>query len=288
MNGPSDADPFILRRSVLPAYPYITFDPSNRWVVVNYTDSLAFWPINRAYPYVLQGKVREIVEESAVTFTRDGKQLAVADGDGSIRVWDLNNLQAGGRNLRDPSDENPYLIDSDPFSRYLAIASYEGPFVISLADGNVHRIPGEIGAGAVSFSPDGRFLAAESSQRLIVWDLESDHVKDLNYNKKLGRILRVRFSSDGSLFSGTENGSLYQSNVKTGTYKLVAKGNKHLDSIVTPKNAPHLVICLWIDALVDLQKARSELRVIDVRTGKSYSDYNAWSTHQYSRCGSFR
>lgn len=271
LNGPSDADPFILRRNVLPREPFITFDQSNRWVAVNYTDSLAFWPINHSYPYALNAKATGTVDGgSLLSFTGDDKKLAVTSFSGDIRLWDLNNLSVAGRNLNNDSRDSTFEMDTDPAGKYLATAGFRGPYVISVLDGKVHKIPDQIGAGAVSFSPDGRFIAAESSQRLIVWDFKSDHVRDLNANKKLRHILRVRYSSDGKLYSGTETGQVYQSNVENGTYKLVAKGNKPVERIVTAKNAPQLVICLWMDTFVDLQKARSELRIIDVRTGKSY------------------
>jgi serine/threonine protein kinase/WD40 repeat protein len=268
MNGPAEADPFVLRRSVVPPAPYIAFDPSNRWITVNYNDSLAFWPIVHTYPYVLNGKGLKD-EGTLLTFTQDGKQLASWFNDGSIRLWKMNDLQAGGRDLT-KTEARVFFIKPDPAGRYLALATWGGPALISLADGRRRNMPGAKGAGDVFLSPNGRFLAAESFGTIPVWNIESDEVRILKPDKKLTNVLRVGLSSDGSLFSGHENGSVYKWNLQSETYRLLVKGNKPVDRIVGVKNNPDLIVCLWIDIGVDAQKASSELRVVNVRTGNSY------------------
>lgn len=269
MNGPGDADPLILRRGVTPFFPYFAFDPSNRYAVVSYSDSLAFWPLNHVYPYVLHGDGDH--GAGGLEFTPDGKHVVAAFMHGSIRLWQMDHPQTIGRDLWRPSSEM-YRMDIHPTGKQLAIATNnDGANVISIADGKSRRMPG-IGTGAVSFSPSGRFLAAESYGTIRLWDMESDKVRILNAGKGTSKATRVRFSPEGRLFSGHENGNLYEWDIEKETSRLVAKGNKQLEIIQVAKNAPHMLLCLWNDYEqgIDLQQARSELRVVDLRTANSY------------------
>ena len=92
-------------------------------------------------------------------------------------------------------------------------------------DGKTRRMPGA-GAGFVSFSPDGRLVAAESYGQIPLWDTVTNKIRILTKNKNLGGITSIQFSSDGTLFSGHEDGSVYQWDVEKETNRLVAKGNK--------------------------------------------------------------
>jgi WD40 repeat protein len=264
MNGPIDADPFILQRGVQPGY--IEFDPFDRWVAVCYSESFAIWPLKSIYPYVLHGEGNR---GAGVRFTRDGKWLVSVSVSGSIRLWNAKNLQASARDLKTPVSYEIVDADSDPTGKYVAIASYDGAFLISIPDGKTRRMPGR-GTGRVSFSPNGRLLAAESGGEIHLWDIESNNFRILNQKKNISGIFSVKFSPDGSLFSGDGNGKVYQWDVEKETTRLVAKGNKPGCSCRAVGNNPHMLICHCIDVGSDVQKIRSELRIIDLQTGNSY------------------
>lgn len=266
MNGPADAEPLPLRRAALSELPFIAFDPSNRWALANYGSSLAFWPLNHVYPYVLHGTGDF---GGYVSFTPDAKKLVSAFAHGDVRSWDMKDLPAPGRALW-KTDLETYQTDVDPTGKYVALATNnKGPFLVSVANGTVRTMPGGTGAGAVSFSPSGRMLAMEYFGNVALWDLESNQVKILKPDKAMSEVFRTRFSSDESFYTGHINGNIYQWNLKNKTHRLIATGSKIPFTILVPKNAPNLMICLSLEG-GDVQNMKSELKVIDVRTGKSY------------------
>ena len=264
MNGPKDADPLILQRGVF-STANIAFDPSDRWVAIPYFNSFAIWPLKTFDPYVLHGDGEAGL---AGGFTKDGKWLVSLLSSGIIRLRDMKNFQAPARDLKNPAATNRMNgWDLDPTGKYLAIASHDGAFLVSISDGETRRMPG-IGAGRVSFSPNGRFLAAESYGQIPLWDIQTNQLRILKKNNN-NLIESVVFSPDGSLFSGHSNGDVYQWNVEKETSRLVAKGNKPCRCKV-PQDNPHILVCLWFDNARDFQKIRSEIRVINLQTGNSY------------------
>src|SRR5262249_295423 len=197
----------------------------------------------------------------------NGKHLVSVFGHGSIRLWDMENLPASGRNLF-KTDLTTWSSDIDPKGRYVAIATgNKGPFVVSLADGTARMMPGGIGAGKVSFSPDGRILAAESWGNIPLWDLESNKVRILKPDKAMSTMVRPQFSFDGSLYSVHNNGNVYQWDLQRDTHRLIATGCG--DIFFVAKNSPDLFVCVGGSGGGD-REITTELKVIDVRKGKSY------------------
>lgn len=264
MNGPKDAEPLTFRRRNVSNF--IAFDPLDRWVASPFDNSIAIWPINRSYPYTINEKG----DGAGVGgITPDGKLLVEVVGVEKpiIRIRNLNNLQADLRDLKMPVVWFNRLA-LDQIGKDIGIASHLGAYLISLDDGKTSRMPGT-GAGFVSFSPDGRLVAAESYKQIPLWDPLTNKIRILTKNKNLGGITGLQFASNGNLFSAHEDGSVYQWDVEKETNRLVAKGNKPAWIKIPGKN-PNLLICYWMNPAGDIQKLTSELTVIDLKTGKSY------------------
>jgi serine/threonine protein kinase/WD40 repeat protein len=278
LNGPVDADPLILRRNIAAYFPPI-FDPSGRWVVVPYWHSLAFWPLNRQYPYVLHG---EGSGAESIHFTPDGRQLVAGFSDLGIRTWDIRNPHVSGQDLwKTPSEL--HRIELDARGKYVVAGTVlNRTFLISLPDGKARQmpnteVPSATGSSFIndSVSPDGRYVVGPQNEKgdIHVWDVKTDQVRIL---KGTADIHVLRFAPDGKLYQGDYQGNLYEWDIKNGTTRFLTGLNKPLYYITFVKNFPNLIICLWTDReTVDLQKAKSELRIVDVRTGKS----NSITTH---------
>ena len=163
--------------NIPPNFPHVFFDTSGRWAVVPYNHSLAFWPLNKQYPYVLHGESRA----DSVYFTPDGRQLVAG-----LRMWDITNPHASGRDLwKAPSEF--HRIEFDASGNYAVVGTLtNGTFLISLSDGKVRQIPNtelqHTWTLNDSISPDGRYVVGTHSPRawIHIWDVKTDQVRILN------------------------------------------------------------------------------------------------------------
>ncbi|HEX3148140.1 MAG TPA: WD40 repeat domain-containing protein [Gemmataceae bacterium] len=149
-----------------------------------------------------------------VVFSPNGKQLATASRDATVKIWDLGN----GRELR------TYRGSKDPVR---AIAwSRDGKWVASTAGNEIHIWDPESGklktalkghdkpASAIAFAPDGQTLASGSDDTSVrLWDLaKGTETANLNADfdkKQKNQVNAITFSPNGKLVAAVNgNGQL--------------------------------------------------------------------------------
>ena len=138
---------------------------------------------------------------SSVALSADGRTLATADGDGTVRLWDLAEHRQLGAPLTGHTDR-VYGVAFSPDGRTLASASADK--TVRLWDVQTHRQLGRPLDGhtrevrTVVFSPDGRTLASGGFDGMVLlWDVRT--------RRQLGRPLArhrdpvdaVAFAPDG-------------------------------------------------------------------------------------------
>jgi RNA polymerase sigma factor (sigma-70 family) len=111
----------------------------------------------------------------AVALSVDGKQLAMSEGNGNVRVWDLASGQPRTwRKKRAVLKAEPAtLLAFSPDGQYLATGHRQATRLWELAAGEI--VAESKWTGAFAFSPDGRALAVGSGRQIHLIDLATSN-----------------------------------------------------------------------------------------------------------------
>ncbi|MCA1680356.1 MAG: WD40 repeat domain-containing protein, partial [Actinobacteria bacterium] len=142
-----------------------------------------------------------------VAISPDGRTLASASDDATIRLWDARTRKQLGAPLTGHTD---YVIGVtfSPDGRTLASASFDQ--TVRLWDVRTHKQLGAPLTGhtddvnSVAFSPDGRTLASASTDKTVrLWDVRTRTQLGASLTGHTSFVLSVAFSPDGrTLASG--------------------------------------------------------------------------------------
>src|SRR5262249_4521516 len=148
-----------------------------------------------------------------VAFSRDGRHLASASGDGKVYLWDATRLEE--------KQEARHTLDAQNRGIGLTVAfSPDGRRLVTGGEGNTVKIwdvqtgrelkilrghTGEI--YAVAISPDGRWVASGGEDSTVrVWDTHNEYQLVRTFRGHIGLVGSVAFSPDGRrLFSGSRD-----------------------------------------------------------------------------------
>jgi eukaryotic-like serine/threonine-protein kinase len=190
---------------------------------------------------------------NGIVFRPDGRQLATAANDGTVRLWDVTRgTEVGFLKSNDPKKWRLLCVAFSPDGALLAAGDGEGSVTVwEAATGRqVYTLPIQTDVVcAVSFSADGKLLAAGGTDAVMVWDLQTG--QRLHSLRSDG--YSVAFSPDGRRLVRGGVGLIDLWDLTTGQQVLALAGHRQAVTCVAfSGDGKHLVtgsaggaVCVW-------------------------------------------
>ncbi len=192
------------------------------------------WHHNYKESATLSGHTAPVI---SVAFSPDGKTLASASGDSTVKLWDVSTRQELAT-LNEHKD-SVHSVAFSPDGKTLASASGDSTVKLwdvstrqELATLNEHKDS----VHSVAFSPDGKTLASASRDNTVkLWDVSTR--QELATLKGHTAVSSVAFSPDGkTLASAGEDNTVRLWDVSTGQELATLKG--HTDPVISVAFSP--------------------------------------------------
>ena len=162
----------------------------------------------------------------AVAISSDGKRIASASADKSVKIWDT----ASGQQLQtlEGHDYPVFSVAFSPAGDRLVSASMDTSIIVwDVATGKqLHRLLGHRGyVMSVAFSPDAKHVLSGGGSTVKLWDAESGQERQ-SFSGHTGLVHSVAITADGKqLASGSSDGAVKVWDAETGNLSRTLNGH---------------------------------------------------------------
>jgi WD40 repeat protein len=214
-------------------------------------------------------------ETPSVAFSSDGQRLTGFFGDGTAGVWDARTGRKEKElNLKCPPDIY-FNTAVSPDGKLAALGgSREGAFLRDLVTGEpTVPLQGDKGyVDGLTFSPDGKLLAASVNGTVRVWEVRTG-LLTRTFPQGRFRAYQVAFSPDGKRLSfGGRNGMVCVCDVETGKETLLLRGVAGALTVAFSPDGTRLAAGGWGE--VKVWDAHAEQAYRTFRNGEGHSEGN--------------
>jgi serine/threonine protein kinase len=162
----------------------------------------------------------DVTSATAVTFSSDGKTLAVGGQGGRVALFKASTMTLITY-FSDPGSDGVLSVAFSPDGKTVAAGDDNGnAYLWDVATGKAVTVadPGSLGVKTVAFSPDGKTLAAgDFNASVYLWDAASGKRARTLTDPGGKSVNSIAFARDGkTLAAGDFNGRTYLWNVVTG------------------------------------------------------------------------
>ncbi|MCI0416176.1 protein kinase [bacterium] len=276
--APSETESRLLFQAGLDSVFHVAFHPTDPWVAVVGRERLRFYPLDHPYPFFFKGTGQ--IGSFDIGFTPDGRSLVTAFPlVAPVQLWHVPGEPAHPRRDVGKILEAISRIAIDPVGRYVLVCSGPNTYLLSLQDGTT-QVLSELLRGverSVAFSTDGKLAASAAAigppenLGIEIWNLEDKGVRLLDQSK--GKSFHsLKFSRDGTVFSGDAEGNVWQWDLRKNTGTVIAKG-KGIVFDLDVSGSGRYVVAAVVSAkhLGEFERATWELILYDVSEKKSSS-----------------
>ncbi len=193
----------------------------------------------------------------------------------AIQIWDLNQGQCIKSNQTSYPSATQAQLSSD--GKKVVIASNDGE--IHVWDVENGKLLHGFNCGlrfihVLALSHDDKLLAIATESKVEVWNLSGENTKPI-FSVRNNGVNSLEFDPDGSrLFSGSENGSIYELNLSTGSLLNFIKNINYLSHFRTVPGH---------NQIVTTSKNRQIIQVWDLEKSETVKTYETLFNRSYEQ-----
>ena len=194
----------------------VSFSPGGEQIAVAYGNAISLMPVDGSNPVPVDTGLAQDVKITHLNFSPDGTTIAFASSNGSVNLYNLNEMSSQGSPVPDPGPVNS--LQYSPDSTFLAAGTDDGKVIVwNTSDwSEAKRVEGLGSVKSVTFSPDATLLAVGTKSGVTVLGTDTWNQK-FSVPTNGDTVLSVAFSSDEVfLAAGTAGKIVHILNAATG------------------------------------------------------------------------